>query len=94
MDKVSSWEDFTTDEFWSHERTLQIVQFKIRPYLAISGKIMFRIWQEVDPSNQKIYENARGSTFWRGPAASIDYNEVKKLVAALERLFKMSPETE
>lgn len=94
VDKVSTWDDFTTDEFWQHKHTFHVGRFWVRPYLTISHKIMFRIWQEVDAAYQRTYENDKGFTMWRGPAASLNYEECKDFVSALERLEKMAPEVE
>lgn len=91
IEKITSWEELTSDEFWAGDDYIKIAQLRIKPFLAAYGSIQFRLWNEV--ANYQTFENPDGSTkLWRGSAASISVAVMKKLVAVLEKLENTEPE--
>lgn len=92
METISTWKDMSSDPFWEHESSLRIMNFRVRPYFATFGTIMFRMWNEVEEAHQKTYESDRGQVMWRGPATSITVEMMRRLVSAMEKLSSMAPE--
>jgi hypothetical protein len=92
VDKVTSWEELNTDEFWAGDDYIKVSKLRIKPYVGNYKTIQFRLWNEID--NYQTYENPDGSTrLWRGPAVSLSVTVMKKLVAVLEKLNTAQPET-
>ncbi len=94
LDTPSTYDDLSDDQFWADGNTIRVVQFHIRPYITTYNKLMFRMWNAVDPINQNVYDNEKGKVIWKGPVASLSVIEAKGLAAALDQLSKASPERE
>lgn len=94
LETPSSYDDLSDEQFWADKKTIKIVQFHLKPFITPYNKLMFRLWNAVDPSNQKVYENEKGKIIWKGPVASLTLEETRALATALETLCKAAPETE
>ncbi len=94
LDAISSYDELGEDQFWDDKSTIRVVQFHIRPFVTTYKTLMFRMWNAVDPSKQKVYDNDKGKVIWKGPVASLTVEETKRLATALEQLSKASPESE
>ncbi|MES2286670.1 MAG: hypothetical protein V4547_13360, partial [Bacteroidota bacterium] len=91
IEKITSWEELSTDEFWAGDDYIKIAQLRIKPFLAAYGSIQFRLWNQAE--NYQTYENPDGTTkIWRGSSASISVAIMRKLVAVLEKLADAEPE--
>lgn len=94
LETPTAYDELCDDAFWTGPNSIRVVMFHMKPYLTTYKKIMFRIWNAVDPVNQKVYENEGGRVVWKGPAASLTIEETMGLAHALDKLSKSFPERE
>lgn len=85
-DKVTEWNEMTSDEFWNGPDSIKIAQFRMKPYLSSYETMQFRIWNEIDKEFHRTFENEKGTVVWRGPVATITLDSFKKLLSALENI--------
>lgn len=88
----STYDEFSSDEFWSGPEVIRVAQIRMKLYLSTYKTLMVRIWLEVDTENQKTYEKNGEKVLWRGPSASISLDSFRELITALETLFLSAPE--
>lgn len=94
LETTSTYEDLSEDQFWMDKYAIKVVMFHVRPYITSYNKLMFRMWNAVDPANQKVYENDKGKVLWKGPVASLTVDETRGLATALLQLTKTAAERE
>lgn len=92
-EKITSWDEFSSETFWSGEDEVRIFDFRIKPYLSSYGTLQFRMWNAVDEEFHKTFENKNGTYVWRGPMTSYGLEACKGLVSALKKLKDAEPET-
>lgn len=86
LEKVTKYEYFYSDKFWSDTSGIKLLNFHIRPYESQFGRPVFRLWQEIDPAYTQVFQQEDNVTVWRGPNTWISFDALVKLLPILKEI--------